>query len=358
MELTTYRGGLEKMPVVNYHSANGRLIGETTSGVRTDYMSDALGSVTGTLNASQAVVNTYRYKPYGELLAKTGSAADPAFMWNGTTQSRRTGLAFSGQYNRARHYGTRQGQWTTVDPLWPSERAFVYVSGNPVRWTDPSGRKIQIDSKCDKASVPRDCCQKYKDALLDKNNRLSPSASEAIKKCMSDKGFGDKAGPFIDGALRNFFDLCSGTGGNNNLCVKCKKKTGNDPYGSVIPIGCNICGPNVWASAFWPIEDGPIPIPDGCSYAGPPSNRDHPCAPLHNPSLCACTVMVCQTHGTPEGQCQTLFHESIHCGGVGGDRNHGTGPQNDVIFALTCCVCTIVNGKDSPHCTNCSGFTK
>jgi RHS repeat-associated protein len=127
------------MPVVNYHSANGRLIGETTSGVRTDYMSDALGSVTGTLNASQAVVNTYRYKPYGELLAKTGSAADPSFMWNGTTQSRRTGLTFSDQYNRARHYGTRQGQWTTVDPLWPRERAYAYVMGRPVVLKDPLG---------------------------------------------------------------------------------------------------------------------------------------------------------------------------------------------------------------------------
>ncbi len=46
-------------------------------------MSDALGSVTGTLNASQAVVNTYRYKPYGELLAKTGAGLDPRILWGG-----------------------------------------------------------------------------------------------------------------------------------------------------------------------------------------------------------------------------------------------------------------------------------
>lgn len=44
MELTTFRGGLRKMPVVNYHSAKGRLFGETTSGIKTD-LSDALGSV-------------------------------------------------------------------------------------------------------------------------------------------------------------------------------------------------------------------------------------------------------------------------------------------------------------------------
>jgi len=127
------------MAIVNYHCAKGRLIGEDTNGIRTDYMTDALGSVTGTVNSSQAVVNTYRYKPFGELLAKTGSGADPKFMWNGGTQSRRTGIAYSVRYNRARHYGTRQGQWTTVDPLWPGERAYGYSEARPTTFFDPSG---------------------------------------------------------------------------------------------------------------------------------------------------------------------------------------------------------------------------
>lgn len=129
------------MAIVKYHCAKGRLIGEDTNGIRTDYMTDALGSVTGTVNSSQAVVNTYRYKPFGELLAKTGTGADPKFMWNGGTQSRRTSLGFSDQYNRGRHYGTRQGQWTTVDPLWPEEPEFVYAGVTPVSQIDPSGRK-------------------------------------------------------------------------------------------------------------------------------------------------------------------------------------------------------------------------
>jgi hypothetical protein len=65
------------MPVTNYHTVQGRILGESTSGVRTDYLTDALGSVTATVNSAQAVVNTYRYKPYGEQLAKTGSGTDP-----------------------------------------------------------------------------------------------------------------------------------------------------------------------------------------------------------------------------------------------------------------------------------------
>jgi hypothetical protein len=53
------------MAVTNYHTVNGRILGETTGGIRTDYLTDALGSVTATVNPSGQVVNRYTYKPYG-----------------------------------------------------------------------------------------------------------------------------------------------------------------------------------------------------------------------------------------------------------------------------------------------------
>jgi hypothetical protein len=87
------------MPTTYYHTVAGRILGETTSGVRTDYLTDALGSVTATVDASQNVINTYRYKPYGEQLAKTGSGADPRFRWVGAfgTATLFSALAFDGQ---------------------------------------------------------------------------------------------------------------------------------------------------------------------------------------------------------------------------------------------------------------------
>ncbi|MCW5944135.1 MAG: hypothetical protein KIS66_18055 [Fimbriimonadaceae bacterium] len=127
------------MPVTNYRTVNGRMIGETTDGVRTDYLTDALGSVTATVDQSQNVLNTYRYKPYGGLLAKTGSSPDPKFLWTGDTGSRTTGLAYSEQYNRARHYGSRQANWTSVDPLWPGESDYGYCKSNPLSKFDPNG---------------------------------------------------------------------------------------------------------------------------------------------------------------------------------------------------------------------------
>jgi len=40
-------------------------------------------------------------------------------MWTGSTGSRATGASYAEQYNRARHYGSKQAGWTSVDPLWP-----------------------------------------------------------------------------------------------------------------------------------------------------------------------------------------------------------------------------------------------
>ncbi|RYG99821.1 MAG: hypothetical protein EON58_02515 [Alphaproteobacteria bacterium] len=132
------------MPVTNYRTLNGRMRGQTTSGVRTDYLTDALGSVTATVTASATVENTYRHKPYGERLTKTGTGVDPRFLWTGDTGSRTTGASHAEQYNRARHYGAKQANWTSVDPMWPEELAYAYVDGNPTTWIDPSG----MDPRC------------------------------------------------------------------------------------------------------------------------------------------------------------------------------------------------------------------
>ncbi|MCH8274749.1 MAG: hypothetical protein IH851_08160 [Armatimonadetes bacterium] len=130
------------MAVTNYFTVNGEIIGEETGGTQTDYLTDALGSVTATVNQSAAVVNTYRYKPYGGLLAKTGVGADPKFRWVGARGYRQTGKQFSDVYVRARHYSTGSAQWTTADPLkvpLGPANAYAYVFANPVSLADPSG---------------------------------------------------------------------------------------------------------------------------------------------------------------------------------------------------------------------------
>ncbi len=102
-----------------YYTIDGEVVGEESGGVRTDYLRDALGSVVGTVNQSAQVVNTYRYKPYGARLAKTGAGADPSVQWVGTGGYRQTGKKWSESYARARHYDTGAGTWTSRDPAAP-----------------------------------------------------------------------------------------------------------------------------------------------------------------------------------------------------------------------------------------------
>lgn len=96
------------MATTYYHTVNGRIRGQSTGGVSTDYLTDALGSVVATANSSGTVFNTYRYKPYGERLAKTGARADPRFGWTGGTGSLRTDRTFS-------------------DPQWTMAKSFQCV---------------------------------------------------------------------------------------------------------------------------------------------------------------------------------------------------------------------------------------
>jgi len=134
----------KQMPMKKtYYTVGGELIGEkTTGGTRTDYLTDALGSVTATLNQSAQIVNTYRYKPYGALLAKTGTGADPAYTWVGSKGYRQTGNQFSDTYVRARTYSSTLGRWTTTDPIkWRGGdwNYYGYVHQRPTVGRDPSG---------------------------------------------------------------------------------------------------------------------------------------------------------------------------------------------------------------------------
>jgi hypothetical protein len=108
-----------------YYTVEGEIIGERSEAGRINYGVDALGSVTSTM-AGDSVQNTYAYKPYGALLSKTGTGADPSFLWVGTPGYRYTGRSHSDYYVRARHYDSTTGRWSTVDPLWPFQPQYGY----------------------------------------------------------------------------------------------------------------------------------------------------------------------------------------------------------------------------------------
>lgn len=149
------------MSVTNYYTANGMILGERTGGGGfRKYTTDALGSTLMTTNSSGTQENSYRYKPYGTQLVKSGSAADPGFLWVGSLGYRMTSRLGAESYVRARHYGS-SAHWTSSDPIVSAvsgragplqqvalqaipgfsvaAKPFGYVGGSPVTRTDPEG---------------------------------------------------------------------------------------------------------------------------------------------------------------------------------------------------------------------------
>jgi len=133
------------MAVTNYYTVNDEIIGEHAVGQsRLDYLTDGLGGVVGTLDQTLTAQCTARYKPYGADLATTGTQS--AFGYVGGFGYRRTGRPHADFYIRARTLSSQDAGWTTVDPLWPWESAYIYADGAPTVWVDPSGRVVEESS--------------------------------------------------------------------------------------------------------------------------------------------------------------------------------------------------------------------
>jgi len=125
------------MAITYFDTVNGEIISEYAGTTQHDYLSDALGSVTGVCDQTGSSVGSAAYAPYGATLSTSGTQA--SFGWNGGWGYRPASLVNAEFYVEARHYTSSDGCWTTVDPLWPSEAAYGYVGSAPTCFADPSG---------------------------------------------------------------------------------------------------------------------------------------------------------------------------------------------------------------------------
>jgi hypothetical protein len=119
-----------------FYTVDGEIIGESSSGVRLDYLTDALGSVCAKADQTGNTASSARYRPYGDKLTGT----DYTFGWVGSYGYRK---AANGSYVRARHLSS-QSSWRTVDGLWPVEPQYQYSNGNPTTHNDPSGMECKM----------------------------------------------------------------------------------------------------------------------------------------------------------------------------------------------------------------------
>jgi RHS repeat-associated protein len=146
---TTYRSSLlglasETTSGVTTHyvyDPSGGLIEEwTSSSNRYFYLYDGLGSVVGLTSSSGALVNTYRYDPYGNVVAQTGTTPN-RWGFAGGYRDPNTGFIKFGQ----RYYDPVIGRWTQTDPVAASSTrpaiasSFSYAGDDPVNNVDPTG---------------------------------------------------------------------------------------------------------------------------------------------------------------------------------------------------------------------------
>ncbi len=121
---------------VLYTNFGGMLVHEDRGGVERTYVHDEMGN-TSYLVDSNGVTDSYEYTPYGQV-THAGVSVTP-FTFIGALGCFATGWSMLTSYVRARWYSRVSGSWGSVDPIWPWQKAYQYVDGNPAMGIDPSG---------------------------------------------------------------------------------------------------------------------------------------------------------------------------------------------------------------------------
>jgi len=133
------------MPVTSYLTIDGEILSETRSGVEADYIPDPLGSTIALTDSTQTITDTFTWWPFGEQRSHPiGSSVTP-FGYGGTKGYYADSVG-NRLYVRRRILRPQTTAWQTVDPLWPRQRKFIYVSACPTSKTGPSG--LQVAPRC------------------------------------------------------------------------------------------------------------------------------------------------------------------------------------------------------------------
>ena len=102
------------------------------------YLADHLGSTRALVDESGTVAATYDYRPYGKVLATSGTDAT-RFRFTGHERDAESNL----DYMLARSYAYDVGRFLRPDPMqdeYPGLSPYAYANNNPLKYVDPDGR--------------------------------------------------------------------------------------------------------------------------------------------------------------------------------------------------------------------------
>jgi RHS repeat-associated protein len=122
---------------VYYTTVAGEIVSENRNGVESFYTPDTNANTMRLRVVNGIVADEWTYWPYGEGRTRTVTTPTP-FTFGGVVGSyaEQLGNKF---YIRARYLQALLARWLTVDPLWPDQSGYVYVSGQVTILNDPSG---------------------------------------------------------------------------------------------------------------------------------------------------------------------------------------------------------------------------
>ena len=147
------------------YDASGKMVAEystvTNNNPQVSYLtSDHLGSPRINTDASGEVTARHDYQPFGEEIARASYGNDD--VRNRYTSYERD-VETSLDYAKARMHNYNYGRFTSVDPIMMSKdrlpdpqaiNLYVYARNNPLRFTDPDGKKF-VDEDGNKIKVKR-----------------------------------------------------------------------------------------------------------------------------------------------------------------------------------------------------------
>ena len=104
------------------------------------YLADHLGSTRALVDGSGTVTATYDYRPFGGVLASSGTGATH-FRFTGHERDAESGL----DYMLERSYAYDTSRFLRPDPMqdeYPGISPYAYAANNPLKYVDPDGRLV------------------------------------------------------------------------------------------------------------------------------------------------------------------------------------------------------------------------
>jgi RHS repeat-associated protein len=225
------------------------LIAQVQGGQGRYYHADGLGSVKALSDGTGALTDAYEYEAFGETLSHNGASEQP-YRFAGEHYDPVVKM----QYHRARWYDINTGRFIVLDPYngnlaRPTTlHKYVYAGGDPVQWSDPSGRMTSIAgvSIALAVGVALMTAATYQPRVAVFGNQTSGTLSDRDIGILTILGSSWEAGQRLVKSIGFTLSLS-----NNGDGVELYRVVEEPEFMDILSCNCFQIGPNGFPKQFW-----------------------------------------------------------------------------------------------------------